>query len=204
LQGYVKDYRSLTLYNLNKVFPDDPDYLSGTGLARGAELLLRYGSSLLDLYASYGLADVDVHSNGITYAPRYDRRHTVKAIGTIHIFGGLDGTLRWEYGSGYPFTQSVGTFSQLTLGGIGTDPRPEGSGSLTSALGTKNAARLPAYHRMDAGVAYRVTAGMFRGTVGVSVINIYDAKNILYFNRKTGKTAYMTPFLPTASLTLEF
>ena len=26
LQGYIKDYRSLTLYNSNKVFPDDPDY----------------------------------------------------------------------------------------------------------------------------------------------------------------------------------
>ncbi len=204
LQGYIKDYRSLTLYNSNKVFPEDPDYLSGTGLARGLELLLRYGSPLLDLYGSYALAGVTVSANGVTYAPRYDRRHTVKAIGTIHILEGLDGTLRWEYGSGYPFTQNDGSYSRLTLGDIGTDPLPEGGGDVTAALGAKNAARLPAYHRMDAGVSYRITVGMFRGTVGVSIINLYDAKNILYYNRNTGKTAYMTPFLPTASFTLEF
>jgi hypothetical protein len=204
LQAYIKDYRSLTLYNANKVFPDDPDYLNGTGLARGLEFLVRYGSSLLDLYGSYALAEVTVSAGGVTYPPRYDRRHTVKAIGTVHIIDGLDATLRWEYGSGYPFTQNDGSYSRLTLGDIGTDPIPEGAGGIASALGAKNAARLPAYHRMDAGVSYKITVGMFRGTVGASVINLYDAKNILYFNRNTGRTAYMTPFLPTASFTLEF
>ena len=146
----------------------------------------------------------DVSAGGVTYAPRYDRRHTIKAIGTVHILEGLDATLRWEYGSGYPFTQGAGSYSRLTLGDIGTDPYPEGNGGAAGALGAKNAARLPAYHRMDAGVSYRITVGMFRGTVGASVINIYSAKNILYYDRNTGKTAYMTPFLPTASFTLEF
>jgi hypothetical protein len=204
LQAYIKDYRSLTLYNANKIFPEDPDYLSGTGIARGLEWLLRYGSPLLDLYGSYALASVSVSAAGVTYAPRYDRRHTIKAIGTVHILEGLDATLRWEYGSGYPFTQSDGSYSRLTLGGIFTDPNPEGGANVTGALGPKNAARLPAYHRMDAGVSYRITAGRFAGTVGASVINVYDAKNILYYDRSTGKTTYMTPFLPTASFTLEF
>jgi hypothetical protein len=204
LQLYLKDYRSLALYNSNKVFPDDPDYLSGTGLARGLECLLRYSSSLLDLYGSYALASVTVSANDVTYAPRYDRRHTIKAIGTIHILEGLDATLRWEYGSGYPFTQNAGSYSRLTLGDIGPDPNPEGAGGIANSLGAKNAARLPAYHRMDVGAFYRITVGMFRGTVGASVINLSDTKNILYFNRNTGKTAYMTPFLPTASFTLEF
>ena len=204
LQGYIKDYTSLTLYNSNKVFPADPDYLSGTGIARGIEFLLRYGSSLMDLYGSYALAGVTVSADGVTYAPRYDRRHTVKAIGTLHILEGLDATVRWEYGSGYPFTQGAGSYSRLTLGDIGTDPNPDGMGGTAVALGAKNAARLPAYHRMDAGVSYRITVGMFRGTVGASVINLYNAKNILYFDRNTGKTTYMIPFLPTASFTLEF
>ena len=204
LQAYFKDYRSLTLYNSNKVFPDDPDYLNGTGTAKGLEFLLRYGTSLLDLYGSYALASTTVSANGVTYAPRYDRRHTIKAVGTIHLVEGLDATLRWEYGSGYPFTQTEGSYAHLTLGDIGSDPLPEGGGSITGALGPKNAARLPAYHRMDAGLNYRITVGMFRGTVGLSVINLYNQKNILYYNRTTGETAYMTPFLPTASFTLEF
>ena len=203
VQIYSKDYRSITLYNPAKVFPDDPDYITGTGLAYGVEALLRYSSPLLDLYGSYALAHVTVSENALTYAPRYDRRHTIKAVGTIHLFESVDATLRWEYGSGYPFTQGTGAYTGLTLSGIGTDPYPEGGGGPVRSLGEKNATRLPAYHRMDAGVTYRLAVGTFRGTLGVSVINLYNAKNILYYDRTTGKTQYMIPFFPTASLTVE-
>ncbi len=71
-------------------------------------------------------------------------------------------------------------------------------------LGAKNAARLPAYHRLDMGLSYRLTLGALRGTLGVSVVNLYNAKNILYYDRFTRKTDYMTPFFPTASLAVEF
>ena len=204
VQVYAKDYSSIVLYNTAKVFPDDPDYISGTGLAYGVEALLRYSSQLLDLYGSYAWSKVDLSANGMTYAPRYDRRHAIKAVATIHILENLDATLRWEYGSGYPFTQSAGSYSRLTLSNIDIDPIPEGGGGPTRSLGQKNAARLPAYHRMDAGITYKLSLGMFRGTLGVSVINIYDAKNILYYDRATGRTDYMIPFFPTASLTVEF
>ncbi|HTO92753.1 MAG TPA: TonB-dependent receptor [Bacteroidota bacterium] len=204
VQVYLKDFRSLTLYNADKIFPDDPDYISGTGIARGLEVLLRYGTSLMDLYASYSLSDVTVSANDITYAPRYDRRHTVKATGTIHLLAGLDATLRWEYGSGYPFTQAAGQYTHLLLGEIDTDPYPEGGGATTQTLGAKNAARLPAYHRIDGGISYRQAIGMFRATAGLSIINLTNTKNILYYDRASGKTDYMIPLFPTASLTLEF
>ena len=51
---------------------------------------------------------------------------------------------------------------------------------------------------------YRIAFGRFRGTVGISVINVTDQKNILYYDRTTGKTYYMIPFFPTASFSLEF
>jgi len=54
------------------------------------------------------------------------------------------------------------------------------------------------------GITYRIALGMCRGTVGFSVINLTDHKNILYYDRNTGKTDYMIPFFPTASLSLEF
>jgi outer membrane cobalamin receptor len=204
IQAYTKDYSSLTLYNALKVYPEDPDYINGTGIARGAEALVRFASPFVDVFASYALSEVTVSVNNTTYAPRYDRRHTVKAVSTIHLFDGLDFTLRWDYGSGYPFTQNAGFYNRLTLSGIGTDPFPSGTGSPSRALGQKNAARLPAYHRLDAGITYRISFGGFRGTVGASVINLSDQKNILYYDRNTGKTDYMIPFYPTASLSLEF
>jgi hypothetical protein len=186
------------------VYPEDPDYVNGTGLARGAEALIRFASPVADLFASYALSDVNVSVNNTTYAPRYDRRHTIKAVTTFHVMDGLDLTLRWDYGSGYPFTQNAGFYDRLPLSGIGTDPFPGGTGSPSRSLGTKNAARLPAYQRWDAGVNYKIAFGMFRGTVGVSLINFINQKNILYYDRNTGNTDYMIPFFPTASLSLEF
>jgi len=204
LQAYSKYYSSLTLYNSLKVYPEDPDYINGTGLARGAEGLVRFASPFVDIFASYTLANVDVSTNNVTYSPRYDRAHTIRAVSTFHLFEGLDFTLRWDYGSGYPFTQNAGFYDRLPLSGIGTDPFPGGMGSPSRTLGAKNAARLPAYQRWDAGVMYRIGFGRFRGTVGISVINVTDQKNILYYDRTTGKTYYMIPFFPTASFSLEF
>ena len=204
LQVYAKSYPSLTVYNQAKIFPEDPDYINGTALAYGAELLLRYGSPLLDLYGSYALSKVTLTQEGFSYAPRYDRRHTIKAVATIHLFEGLDATLQWEYGSGYPFTQSAGFYDRLLLSSIGVDPFPGGTPVSTRSLGDKNAARLPAYHRLDAGITYSLLVGPFKGNLGLSVINIYDQKNILYFDRLTGRTDYMIPFFPTASLSVEF
>jgi hypothetical protein len=204
VQVYAKDYRSITLYNNEKVFPTDPDYINGTGLAYGVEALLRYSSPLLDLYGSYAWSKVTLSANDLTYAPRYDRRHTIKGIVTVHVLEGLDATLRWEYGSGYPFTQSAGAYDRLRLSDIDIDRLPQGAGGSMRTLGEKNAARLPAYHRMDAGITFYTVVGMFRAIAGVSVINLYDAQNILYYDRATGKTDYMTPFFPTASLSVEF
>jgi hypothetical protein len=204
LQVYGKSYPSLTLYNSAKVFPDDPDYVKGDGLAYGAEFLVRYASPLADLNASYAWSRVDVTAGGVTYAPRYDRRNTVKVLGTVHLLSNLDFTLRWEYGSGYPFTQGEGFYSRLTLGDLGRDPFPGGTTIRTRVLGPKNAARLPAYYRVDAGVNYSLPLGPFRAVFGASVVNVSDAKNILYYDRTTGKTEYMTPFFPSASFTLEY
>jgi hypothetical protein len=204
LQGYVKSYRSLTLFNSTKVYPADPDYINGTGRAYGTEVLLRYASPIVDLYGSYALSFVTVSANAVTYPPRYDRRHTIKAVATFHILQGLDASVRWDFGSGYPFTQNAGFYNRLSLSGIGTDPFPEGTGAPSRTLGEKNSARLPAYHRLDVGVTYALTVGMLRGSVGVSLINIYNQKNILYYDRSTGKTDYMIPFFPTASISIEF
>ena len=204
LQGYYKSYPSLTLYNSTKIYPGEPDYVNGTGEAYGVEALTRFSSPLVDIYASYTYSYVTVSANDITYYPRYDRRHMVKAITTFHMLRGLDLSLRWEYGSGYPFTQNAGYYDRLSLSGIGTDPFPEGTGTPSRTLGDKNTARLPAYHRLDLSLTYSASIGGIRGTAGVSVINIYGQKNILYYDRATGKTDYMIPFFPTASLTIEF
>ncbi|HTS00710.1 MAG TPA: TonB-dependent receptor, partial [Bacteroidota bacterium] len=204
VQGYVKDYRSIALYNPDKIFPDDPDYLAGTGISSGVETLVRYGSAAADLYGSYVISRARVTAADATYAPRYDRTHAVKAMAVIHATPAVDVTLRWEYGSGYPYTQNAGWYSPLSLQGIGADPFPSGEGEPSRVLGAKNEARLPAYHRLDASVSVRFALEGFRGSAGVNCLNLENARNILYYDRTTGKTDYMMPFFPSAFMTVEF
>jgi hypothetical protein len=204
IQGYLKDYRSIALYNPDKIFPEDPDYISGTGSSSGIETLLRYSLPLTDIYASYVLSRARVSSTGITYAPRYDQTHAVKAMAVLHLLENIDITVRWEYGSGYPYTQNAGYYSRLSLADLDKDPFPGGTGDPMRVLGAKNAARLPAYRRLDAGFACRFTLRSMHGSVGVNILNIQDAQNILYYDRVTGKTDYMMPFFPSAFITAEF
>jgi hypothetical protein len=204
LQGYVKDYRSIALYNPDKIFPGDPDYLRGTGTSLGIETLLRYSFPLSDLYASYVLSKASVRTPGMTYAPRYDQTHAVKAMAVVHLMENVDLTLRWEYGSGYPYTQSAGLYTRLSLTDIDTDPFPGGTGDPMRVLGSKNDARLPAYRRLDAGLSYRLVVAPVRGTIGVNIVNLQNTRNILYYDRGTGKTTYMMPFFPSAFITAEF
>ena len=204
LQTYYKYYGSLVMYNRDKVDALDPDYVGGTGSAYGVEALIRYASNTLDLYAAYTLGWTTVTENGFTYYPRYDRRHNLNLLTVVHAGSGVDVTLRWELGSGFPFTQTIGYYDRLNLKDIFHGPYIGETGAAYAILGDKNAARLPAYHRLDASATYRFAIKPVTGTLGVHVVNVYNHQNIFYFDRTTGQQTNMLPFFPTATLALEF
>lgn len=203
VQSYFKYFSSLVLYNRDKRFPADPDYINGTGKAFGGEVLARYGSPSADLYLAYSIGKTTVTSNGFTYSPRYDRRHTINALGVFHPLANLDVTFRWEFGTGYPFTQTIGYYDRLLLGNLGGNAGGE-TGVPYSILGEKNAARLPTYYRIDAGATYHFSIPPLRGSVGISIANLTNRKNILFYDRKTGQTIYMLDFFPSANFKLEY
>jgi hypothetical protein len=204
LQAYHKTYTSLVTYNRDKFDAKDPDYIGGSGKSYGAELLLRSKISLMDLYASYALSWTTIRNLGFEYYPRYDRRHHVNLLGVAHVHDQFDVTLRWEFGSGFPFTQSVGFYDRLRLTSAVPGPFELETGQPYLELGKKNAARLPIYHRLDISALYRFTLLGMRGSFGGQIINVYDSKNIFYFDRKTGQRSNMLRFFPSATLTIEY
>ncbi len=203
--AFYKDYSSLVVYNRDKIDAGDPDYINATGESYGGEALVRYSHPIIDLYAAYTLTWVKVNLNGFIYSPRYDRRHTVNLLGSVHPVKNLDVSLRWEFGSGIPFTQTVGFYDKLHLGNGFPDPFYNETGTPQTLYGPKNAARLPTYHRMDLSASYQFELFSFlRGSAGISLINLYDRKNIFYFERSTGQRVNMLGFFPTANISLEF
>lgn len=204
LQGYYKSYGSLASYNRDKVDAQDPDYANSTGSAYGFETLIRYSIPIVDLYVAYTLGWTTITQNDFTYPPRYDRRHNVNLLGVFHAMENFDITLRWEIGSGFPYSQTMGYYDRLRLTDIFRGSSIGETGKPYAMLGEKNSARLPSYHRLDASATYRFKLASLNGTFGAHIINVYDYKNIFYFDRKTGKRMNMLPFFPSATLSVEY
>jgi hypothetical protein len=204
VQSYYKDYRSLVVYNRDKIDALDPDFINARGNAYGAELLIRYAIPFFDFYGAYTLSRTSITSLGLTYPPRYDREHTVNLLGELHIFEGVDANVRWEFGSGFPYTQTAGYYDRLSLTDFYLQPFVFESGAPYIALGAKNAARLPAYQRLDLGLSYRFQVSSIKARAGLNIINVYGHQNIFYFDRATGRQVNMLPFFPTATLELEY
>jgi hypothetical protein len=203
-QTYYKSYGSLVVYNRNKVDALDPDYVNGTGKAYGVEALVRYGVPLADLYLAYTLGWTELTTTGFTYTPRYDRRHNLNLLTVFHPADRLDLTLRWELGSGLPFTQTIGYYDRLSMMDLFRGTYIGDTGIPYSILGPKNAARLPTYHRLDVAATYRFKVSRLNCSAGINIVNVYDHKNIFYFDRTTGQQVNMLPFFPTATLSVEY
>jgi hypothetical protein len=204
LEGYYKHYGSLVVYNRDKLEAAEPDFIQGKGKSYGAEVMLRSKLAWLDLYGAYSLSWAIIDNAGFVYYPRYDRRHHLNLMVTSRPLKGLSVSLRWEYGSGFPYTQTVGYFDQLTL-----DNSIPGRFELETRnpylmLGPKNSARVPSYHRLDANASYEVTLLGFDISLGFDVLNVYDNKNFFYFDRITGQRVDMLSFFPSAALTVKY
>jgi hypothetical protein len=204
LEGYYKYYRSLVVYNRDKVDAGDPDYVRGTGKSYGVELMLRSRIEWVDFYGAYSLSRAELNNEGLVYFPRYDRRHHINLMVIGRPVKGLSVTVHWEYGSGFPFSQTIGYFDRLTFGEALPGRFELETGLPYLMLGQKNAARLPAYHRLDADLAYDVTLLGFDISFGLDFLNVYDNENIFYFDRITGQRVNMLPFFPSAMLTVKY
>jgi hypothetical protein len=124
------------------------------------------------------------------------------AIG--HPLRGLTTTIKWEFGSGFPFSQTVGYFDRLSLDNALPGQFETETGTPYTMLGPKNAARLPAYHRMDISIVYTFRVIGLDVNVGADFLNVYDNKNIFYFDRRTGQRVNMISFYPSATLTIAY
>ena len=205
VQGYYKDFGSLITYNRDKLVSTDPDYINGKGSAYGAEAMLRYEHPYVDLLGAYTLGWTSITSGSLSYPPRYDRRHSLKLLGVVHPFRSLDVSVRWDVGSGLPYTPSIASYNRLAFTDVYRNPTLYETGNRYLALAQdKNSYRLPAYHRMDLAVVYRIDFDPIHIGVGASITNIYDRKNIFYFDRQTGQRINSLSFFPSAMLTVEY
>ena len=157
--------------------------------------------------AVYSLGFVTRKDEYREYVPHFDRRHNVNLVGSYTMGKKLDWQLdlRWNMGSGFPFSQTQGFYEYLNFsGGLGTDPATE-NGNLGILYGPINEGRLPYYHRLDVSIQKSFEVGK-NGKIEAtaSVINAYNRSNVFYVDRITNERVNQLPILPAVGVNMTF
>jgi hypothetical protein len=218
VEAYDKEFTQLTNLNRNKIFDDvadnsakpdslKKDFIIESGFARGLDFLLKYDYKKLYIWAVYSLGYVRRWDGQQLYPPHFDRRHNVNLV-TSYTFGkGLNWEVdaRWNYGSGFPFTQTQGFYELLDFQGNLNTNYTTANGNVGVLYGKLNSERLPSYHRFDISIKRKFTVSE-NGILEVhgGITNIYNRQNVFYFNRITNRTVYQLPFMPSIGLNMTF
>jgi len=208
IETYYKRFTQLINFNRAKQLNSDPDFAMENGNAYGFDFLLKYDRKRLFLWGVYSLGFTDRYNGEQTYNPHYDRRHNFNFT-SAYKFGAnqdFEASMRWNYGSGFPFTLTEAFYEQLSLGdGISTDILTQ-NGEIGVIFDNEiNGGRLPAYHRLDASLKKQFAIGQYSILeVTASVTNVYDRNNIFYFDRIRYERVDQLPILPSLGATFTF
>lgn len=220
-EGYYKalDHVAFPVFTdeLNNV----AEYSSVEGVARGVDTGIIIESRQMALDIGYSLAEVDytrpvqfsrafffagagslTRLPEISFNPPHDRRHQLNAM-TRWVVGNTAFGVRWQFGSGMPFTRVEGYYSSVPV----TDP--SGSGHLTAEGKTYVSrtspydGRLPTYHRMDVTLEHKLRRERAEITFQGGLINVYNRANIFEYNIFSGERVDQLPLIPSVGLRVD-
>ncbi|MEN9304426.1 MAG: hypothetical protein RL264_2855 [Bacteroidota bacterium] len=219
IEGYYKYFSQLSNINQNKLYEDvaqfaliddvyKKDFILESGQSYGVDFLLKYNKDRIFLWGVYSWGYNTRWDGFAKYFPVFDRRHNLNIVAS-YLFGkkkNLELNVRWNLGSGLPFTPTAGYYQMENFqNGVTTDYVTNNPSSVSTLLGTFNSQRLPYYHRLD--VTLKKPFTFKNKTVleaVLSVTNVYNRNNIFYVNRITGKQIYQFPILPSFGLSYKF
>jgi hypothetical protein len=217
IEGYYKYYPQLYSLNRNKLYDDTQenaeiadyykkDYIYETGDAEGLDFSVKYDWKRIHLWVTYSYGFIH-RSDGVhDYVPPYDRRHNLNAVSTF-TWGKRQGwelDIRYNYGSGFPFTQTQAFYEQINFGNMGTDYTTT-NGDLGILYADYDKGRLPYYSRLDINLKKIFFLGKTaKLEINASVTNALNQQNIFYFDRVSYTRVDQMPLMPCLGLSFSF
>ncbi len=224
LETYARTFDGVVTNNLaDNPNDDEDDLLGGDGVSYGADLFVRKSGPGASGWLAVSLLKAertfpDFQSGldpapDLTYTPIFDRRLDIDLVVRRPLGWGVEGGLRWNLGTGLPYTRAVGSYAyyqpqliqggRLQLGGAADD-------DYAILLGPRNGERYPTYHRLD--VSFRKPMRRSWGTLVpyLDVLNVYNRKNVLFYfyeyiqEPATRSGISMFPILPTIGIEVAF
>lgn len=217
VEGYYRDFRQVTNANRNKIFPDDAenqgrpellrkDFIIESGFAYGVDVVLKYEKKTANIYFVYSWGNVDRWDGIRWYDPVFDRRHNINLVASEK-FGkkrNWEASVRWNLGSGLPFTQTQGYYEPSAISGITADYIVTNSPTLGIQYAGLNEGRLPYYHRLDVSLHRSWKFKKFTLDANASVTNAYNRENVFYIDRVTGRRVDQLPAIPALGVEISF
>ncbi len=140
LEPYIKWFPQIVSLNRNRTSADGPRFIAENGQAYGMDFNGRYEKDQLYFYLAYSLGFVTRDDGIQDFFAHFDRRHNLNFIASYKFrIGSLsedldeaqrrrktqhpfEVSLRWNLGSGFPFTQTQGFYTDYSFqDGINTD-----------------------------------------------------------------------------------
>ncbi len=163
---------------------------------------LSYGFSRVEYEAQQEAIQVWYGTETLKYNPPHDRRHQVNAVTQVAL-AGFDLNVKWQMGSGLPFSRSAGFDGFVLLDTLvdvtATPATPR------VLYGRPYDGRLPYYHRLDVSLSRAFPLGRHaRMTLQGGVINAYDRRNLFFLDLFTLRRIDQLPVIPSFGLKLDF
>jgi CarboxypepD_reg-like domain/TonB-dependent Receptor Plug Domain len=208
LEPYYKRFTQLLGVNRNKTKINQPDFAAETGNAYGIDFSSKYQNNHFYLWTTYSYGFVNRNDGQQVYPTIFDRRHNVNVVSTYN-FGKNDlweAGVRWNLGSGFPFTLTQGFYNNQTFNdGMTTNFLTNNPDIGILYSDKRNSGRLPYYHRLDISVKRTINFSKYsRMELTASATNAYNRKNIFYFDRINYRRVDQLPILPTLSMAVFF
>ncbi|MCB0645540.1 MAG: carboxypeptidase-like regulatory domain-containing protein [Saprospiraceae bacterium] len=208
IESYYKDFSQILVINRNKLSAQESDYALEKGWAYGGDVSLQLNYPRFDVWTTYSLSWTNRDDGRQIYPTVFDRRHNVNFVFNYYPDQKKNTNigLRWNLGTGFPFTQTLGFYNYQVLGSATSDyvtSNPDIIGTIFSP--TRNGGRLPSYHRLDLSISHKIT---FTEKLGLeltaSVVNVYNRENIFYFDRLRYNRVNQLPVMPSVAAKFTF
>jgi len=221
LEGYRKDLSNLSF----PVFSDEVNILaefsSVNGRAEGIDTKVEITSPKAYFSLAYTRSKVDyvrpeqrsraifIAGTGqslllprLEFNPPHDRRDQINAMSQVTM-GRNKISLRWQYGSGLPFTQVNGYFRSIEVTESNNTDFLNSSGETLVSRSSPFGGRLPTYHRLDFSFERVFYLSMADLTLQAGAVNVYDRENIFEYNIFTGSRVNQLPIVPSVGVRID-
>ena len=163
---------------------------------------VNYGYSIVEYDAQQSEIQYWFGSSEYSFAPPHDRRHQLNAVGSLGL-AGFTLNVRWQYGSGLPFSEALGFDEFILLEGP-TDLFQH-PGETRVLYSYPYGGRLPSYHRLDISLERSFDLS---STTTLSLLasgtNAYDRTNLFYIDLFTLDRLDQLPLIPAVGIKLSF